>query len=333
MQDEKRKVVLSGVQPSGDLTIGNYIGAIKNWPQFQKDYDCFFMVADMHSITVPKDPKDLRKKTLDVLSLYLASDIDPEKSVVFIQSHVKEHAMLAWVLSTITYMGQLNRMTQYKEKSESGGENVNAGLFTYPILMASDIFLYHADLIPVGDDQKQHVELARDLAIRFNNKYSETFKIPEPFMAKKGTRIKSLQDPLKKMSKSCDDKNSFICVLDGKDKIHSKIKKAVTDSEGSIEYDKKRPGIYNLIEIYSAFSKIAPEDIVKKYQNIGYKEFKEDLSEVVYKELQPLQEKYFAIREDKEYLDKIIKEGAEKASYVANKTLRKVLKKVGFYSF
>jgi tryptophanyl-tRNA synthetase len=324
-----RKVVFSGVQPSGQLTIGNYIGALRNFGELQDEFDCFYCIVDLHAITVPQVPKDLRRRTLEVLSLYLACGLDPEKSALFVQSHVPAHSELSWVLNTITYMGQLNRMTQFKEKSRKSDENLNAGLFTYPVLMAADILLYQTDLVPVGEDQKQHLELARDLAIRFNNKYSETFKVPEPFIKEFGARIMSLQDPMSKMSKSDSDENAFILILDDKDAIRRKVKRAVTDSLGIVQYTDEQPGLKNLLNIYSVFSSEDIDTIVKRYEGLGYGKFKEDLAEVVINGLAPIQQKYNELINNKDYLEKIYKEGAEKAEYHARKTLSKVYKKVG----
>ena len=327
---EERKVVFSGVQPSGSLTIGNYIGAIRNWISLQDEYDCFYSIVDLHSITVPQEPKNLRKNTLELLAVYLACGLDPEKCTIFIQSHVPAHAELCWVLNTMSYMGQLGRMTQYKEKSQKVGENVNAGLFTYPVLMAADILLYQTDLVPVGEDQKQHLELARDLAERFNNRYSPTFKIPEPLIKKEGARIMSLQNPEKKMSKSDENENAYILILDSPDAIRRKIRRAVTDLKGQVKYSDEQPGIKNLIEIYSAFSGDSVEDIEKRYEGKGYSQFKEDLAEVVVSGLAPIQEKYNYYMKNKDYLESVYKKGAERANYVSNKTLRKVYRKVGF---
>ncbi len=325
-----KKIVFSGVQPSGELTIGNYIGAIKNFGELQDEFNCFYCIVDLHAITVPQIPKDLRKRTLDVLSLYMACGIDPEKSTLFIQSHVPAHTELTWVLNTITYMGQLNRMTQYKEKSRRSDENLNAGLFTYPVLMASDILLYQADFVPVGEDQKQHLELARDLAERFNYRYSDTFTVPEPLIKDFGARIMSLQNPESKMSKSDEDTNAFILILDDKDTIRRKIKRAVTDSLGVVAYNDEQPGLKNLINIYSVFSNDDVDTILKRYDGLGYGKFKEDLAEVVVEGLSPIQEKYKDLINNKDYLEKVYKEGAERAEYTAMKTLRKVYKKVGF---
>nr|WP_300001775.1 tryptophan--tRNA ligase [Tissierella sp.] len=326
----EKKTVFSGVQPSGDLTIGNYIGAIKRWAALQDEYNCYYAIVDQHAITVPQDAPKLRKKTLDLIALYMACGIDPERSTLFIQSHVPEHAELAWVLNTITYMGQLNRMTQFKDKSKKSDENLNAALFTYPVLMAADILLYQTDLVPIGDDQKQHLELARDLAERFNNRYSETFKVPEPFIGEFGARIKSLQNPDAKMSKSDEDQNASILILDDEAAIRRKIKRSVTDSLGEVNYSDDQPGIKNLLDIHSSFSGEKIEDIVARYKGRGYGDFKKDLEEVVVEGLKPIQERFKEIRNDKEYLEEVYRKGAEKASNEARKTLRKVYKKVGF---
>lgn len=327
-----KKVVFSGVQPSGALTIGNYIGAIRNWADLQDEYECFYCVVDLHAITVPQVPKNLRKNTLDLLALYLASGLDPEKSTIFIQSHVSEHAELTWVLDTMSYMGQLSRMTQFKEKSKRSEENLNAGLFTYPVLMASDILLYQTDLVPVGEDQKQHLELARDLAERFNSRYSETFKVPGPLIKTVGAKIMSLQDPESKMSKSDQNDNGYILLLDKSDDIRRKIKRAVTDSYGEVRYREEQPGIMNLMNIYSAFSGESIKEIENRYEGVGYGKFKGDLAEVVVEGLKPIQEKYSYYIKNKDYLEEIYKKGAQKAERVAGKTLRKVYKKVGFIS-
>lgn len=326
----EKKTVFSGVQPSGALTIGNYIGAIKNWVELQEEYDCNYCIVDLHAITVPQVPKDLRKNTLDVLALYLACGIDPEKSTIFIQSHVPAHAELTWVLNSISYMGQLNRMTQYKEKSKRAEENLNAALFTYPVLMASDILLYGTDLVPVGEDQKQHLELTRDLAERFNNRYSDTFTVPEPLIKEDGARIMSLQNPETKMSKSDSDENGYLLILDDENTIRRKIKRAVTDSIGIVGYNDEQVGIKNLLTIYSVFSGKSIDEIVKDYEGEGYGKFKNDLAEVVVDALRPIREKYEEIRKDKEYLEKVYKDGADRAENKARKILRKVYKKVGF---
>lgn len=324
-----KKVVYSGIQPSGQLTIGNYIGALRNFIDLQDEYLCLYCIADLHAITVAQVPKDLRKNTLDLIALYLAAGIDPEKSIIYVQSHVSAHAELSWVLNTITGLGQLQRMTQFKAKSQKVKE-VEAGLLNYPVLMAADILLYQTSFVPVGEDQRQHLEITRDIAERFNFRYSETFTIPEILPAKVGGRIMSLQDPLSKMSKSDKNKDGFILIIEDENETRKKIKKAVTDSLGVIRYNDEQKGLKNLIDIYAAFSGLKVEEIVKKYQDKGYGLFKEELAEVVVEGLRPIRERFKEIREDKAYLEKVYKEGAQKASYMAEKTLRKVYKKVGF---
>lgn len=324
------KIVYSALQPSGQLTIGNYLGSIKNFKSLQDQYECFFNVADLHSITVPQEPKLLRERTLDLMAIFLASGLEPEKSTLFVQSHVPQHAELSWVLSCMSYMGQLSRMTQFKEKSQKSEENLNVGLFTYPVLMAADILLYQTDLVPVGIDQKQHLELARDLAERFNNKYSDTFVIPDGIIGKETGKIMSLKNPEKKMSKSDEDVNSFILLLDDEETIKRKIRKSVTDSLGHFDYNDDQKGLKNLINMYIGFSGQASDEIVAKYKNENYSVFKEDLGQLIADSLKPIREKHKEFISDKAYLDKVMREGAEKASYFANKTLRKVYKKVGF---
>lgn len=326
---DDKKIVYSGIQPSGSLTIGNYIGALKNFIGLQDEYNCLYCIVDMHAITAPQEPKDLRKNTLDVLALYLSAGLDPEKSIIYIQSHVSEHAELGWVLNTMTGLGQLQRMTQFKDKSKKYSD-VQAGILNYPVLMAADILLYGTSYVPVGEDQKQHLELTRDLAQRFNSRYSETFVVPEILTPKVGARIMSLKDPSSKMSKSDSNKDSFILILDSEDDTRKKIKRAVTDSSGEFRYSDEQPGLKNLINIHASFSGMSTEEIVKKYENLGYGEFKEDLGEVVVEGLRPLRERFKEIRDDKAYLESVYKEGSEKASYLARKTLRKVYKKVGF---
>lgn len=324
-----KKVVYSGIQPSGQLTIGNYIGALRNFIDLQDEYLCLYCIADLHAITVAQVPKDLRKNTLDLIALYLAAGIDPEKSIIYVQSHVSAHAELSWVLNTMTGLGQLQRMTQFKAKSQKVKE-VEAGLLNYPVLMAADILLYQTSFVPVGEDQRQHLEITRDIAERFNFRYSETFTIPEILPAKVGGRIMSLQDPLSKMSKSDKNKDGFILIIEDENETRKKIKKAVTDSLGVIRYNDEQKGLKNLIDIYAAFSGLKVEEIVEKYQDKGYGLFKEELAEVVVEGLRPIRERFKEIREDKAYLEKVYKEGAQKASYMAEKTLRKVYKKVGF---
>ncbi|HHQ5627366.1 TPA: tryptophan--tRNA ligase [Clostridioides difficile] len=326
----EKKVILSGAQPSGKMTLGNYLGAIKNWTELQDNYDCYYSIVDLHAITVPQDPKVLRANTIELLAQYIACGLDPEKNTIFIQSHVKEHVELMWVLNTMTYMGELSRMTQFKDKSQKSEANLNAGLFTYPVLMAADILLYQTDLVPVGDDQKQHLELARDLANRFNNRFSTTFVVPEGYYPKGGARVMSLQEPTKKMSKSDSNENAFILLADDSDSIKRKIKRSVTDSLGVVKYNDEQPGIKNLIDIYSNLSKKSVEEIVNMYEGKGYGIFKEDVAEVVSEALRPIREKYVDLLNNKDYLEKIYSMGAEKAEKQARKTLRKVYKKVGF---
>ncbi|WP_130806455.1 tryptophan--tRNA ligase [Senegalia massiliensis] len=326
----EKKVIFSGVQPSGELTLGNYLGAIRNWVDLQEKYDCYYCVVDLHSITVPQIAKDLRRRTLEIMSLYMACGIDPSKSTIFIQSHVPEHTQLSWVLSSMTYLGELNRMTQFKDKIKKNEKNLNAGLLTYPVLMASDILLYGTDVVPVGEDQKQHLELARDLASRFNNRYSETFKVPEPLISSVGSRIMDLQNPSQKMSKSAENENGYILLKDDSETIRRKVKRSVTDSINKVKYSEEQPGIKNLLTIYSKLTGEKISDIENKYIGKGYGEFKEDISEIIIDTLKPIREKYLEYMNDKAYLEKVYKEGSEKASIVARKTLRKVYKKTGF---
>ncbi len=325
-----KKTIFSGMQPSGRLTLGNYLGAMRNWVKLQDEYNCYYCVVDLHAITVPQIPKDLRKTTLDVLAQYIASGIEPDKNTLFIQSHVSAHAELSWILNTMTYMGELNRMTQYKEKSQRKTENLNAGLFTYPVLMAADILLYSTDLVPVGEDQKQHLELARDLAQRFNSRYSDTFIVPDGFIPKEGSRIMSLQEPTQKMSKSDENENATILMLDTPEAIITKIKRAVTDSLGVVAFDEEQKGIKNLINIYSSFTDESAEKIVLKYEGKGYGDFKKDTAEVIVEGLRPVREKYEYLMQNKDYLEQIYADGAKKASQKARKTLDKVYRKVGF---
>lgn len=328
--EEKKKVIFSGIQPSGNLTLGNYLGAIKNWVKLQEEYDCYYCVVDLHAITVKQEPKDLRRRTLEVLATYIASGIDPEKNTIFIQSHVSTHAEAAWLLNCNTYIGELFRMTQYKDKSQRYGESVSAGLLTYPVLMAADILLYNADLVPVGKDQKQHLELTRDLAQRFNNLYSPTFTIPEPYISDSGAKIMDLQEPTKKMSKSAENPNSYILIMDPPEVIRKKINRAVTDSIGKVKYTEEQLGVKNLITILSVITGMTIEEIEEKYKDLGYAEFKNDVAEAIISELEPIQNKIKELLEDKKYLEEIYKKGAEKATYVSRKVLRKMQKKIGF---
>ena len=325
-----KKVLFSGMQATGNLTLGNYLGALKNWVNLSNEYECFYSVVDMHSITVRQDPATLRKRARALLTLYIAAGLDPEKNCIYYQSHVSGHAELAWILNCFTYMGELNRMTQFKDKAAKHADNINAGLFTYPVLMAADILLYQADVVPVGIDQMQHLELTRDIAERFNNIYGDVFTIPEAYIGKVGAKIMSLQDPSKKMSKSDENPNASIYLMDDPDTIMRKCKRAVTDSEAQILYRDEQPGVKNLIDIYSACTGKRPEEVVKEFDGKGYGEFKVAVGEAVISVLKPLQDEVARLEKDKAYIDGIIKNNAEKAQYYANKTLRKVQKKVGF---
>lgn len=324
-----KKIVYSGIQPSGKLTLGNYLGALSNFSELQEEYNCLYCIVDMHSITIPQVPQELRKASLDVLSLYLAAGLDPKKSIIYIQSHVHQHVELGWLLNTITSLGQLERMTQFKDKSKKVKE-VDAGLLNYPVLMAADILLYQTSYVPVGEDQRQHLELTRDLAQRFNSRYSETFTIPEILTPKSGAKIMSLQDPSSKMSKSDKDENASIFIIEDEKATANKIKRAVTDSVGIINYSDEQPGIKNLINIYSSLSSLSPQEIVKKYEGVGYGVFKEELAQVVVDGLRPIRNKYEEYRKDKDYLERVYRDGDERASYLAEKTVRKVFKKMGF---
>lgn len=325
-----KKVLFSGMQATGNLTLGNYLGALKNWLTLSDEYECFYSVVDMHSITVRQDPATLRKRARALLTLYIAAGLDPEKNCIYYQSHVSGHAELAWILNCFTYMGELNRMTQFKDKAAKHADNINAGLFTYPVLMAADILLFQADVVPVGVDQMQHLEITRDIAQRFNNIYGDVFTIPEPYIGKVGAKIMSLQDPTKKMSKSDENPNASIYLMDDTDTIMRKCKRAVTDSEGCVAYREEQPGVKNLIDIYSACTGKTPEEVVREFDGRGYGDFKMGVGEAVVSVLKPLQDRVREIEKDKAYLDGIIKNNGEKAQYFANKTLRKVQKKVGF---
>ncbi len=325
-----QKVLFSGMQATGNLTLGNYLGALKNWVHIADEYLTFFSVVDLHSITIRQDPAELRKRARNLLTLYIAAGLDPEKNCIYYQSHVSGHAELAWILNCFTYMGELNRMTQFKDKAAKHADNINAGLFTYPVLMAADILLYQADVVPVGKDQMQHLEITRDIAQRFNAVYGDVFTIPEPYLGKTGAKIRSLQDPEKKMSKSDENPNASIYLMDDADTVIRKFKRAVTDSEAQIVYRDEQPGIQNLIDIYGACTGKAPEEVVREFDGKGYGEFKMAVGEAVVAQLRPLQERFAQLSKDKAYIDGIIKSNAEKASYYATKTLRKVQKKVGF---
>ncbi|GMQ62523.1 tryptophan--tRNA ligase [Vallitalea maricola] len=329
-QAEKKKVIFSGIQPTGVITLGNYLGAIKNWTRLQDDYNCLFCVVDMHSITVRQDPALLRKRARDLLTIYIAAGLDPEKNIMYYQSHVSGHAELSWILSCFTYMGELNRMTQFKEKSAKHGNNINAGLFTYPVLMAADILLFQSDLVPVGHDQKQHLEITREIASRFNNIYGDVFTVPEPYIGKVGAKIMSLQEPTKKMSKSDENPNGYISLLDDLNVVKNKIKRAVTDSDREVTYSEDKPGVKNLIDIYSSITGDSIESCMNEFQGKGYGDLKRIVGEAVVEELRPIQERFKDLQKNKDYLDSIIKKNGETANYLATKTLRKVQKKVGF---
>ena len=332
MENEK-KVMLSGIQPSGDLTLGSYLGAIRNWGARSEEFDCYYFMADMHSITVRQNPADLRRRTLEQLAQYIACGLDPEKNTLFIQSHVPEQANLGWVLNCYTMFGELSRMTQFKDKSAKNKENINGGLFTYPALMAADILAYQPDFVPVGEDQKQHVELTRNVAQRFNSIYGETFKIPEPYIPKVGARIMSLSDPTSKMSKSDRDPNGSVYLREQPDAILRKFKRAVTDcdTERCVRYDPAaKPGVANLMQIYAACTGKSYEEIEREFDGKGYGVFKPAVGEAVADLLRPIREESERLLADKGYLESVYRSGAERASRTAWKTLRKVYKKVGF---
>lgn len=327
----EKKVMLSGIQPSGDLHLGNYLGAVKNWSGLADEFDCYYFMADLHSITVRQNPAELRRRSVTQLAQYIACGLDPEKNTLFIQSHVHEHAELGWILNCYTMFGELNRMTQFKDKSAKNADNINGGLFTYPALMAADILLYQADFIPVGEDQKQHCELTRDIAVRFNNIYGETFKVPEPYIPKVGARIMSLSNPSSKMSKS--DPQGCVFLLDKPEDIARKFKRAVTDSdvENCVRYaPAEKPGVANLMSIYSSVTGKTFPEIEKEFEGKGYGVFKPAVGEAVIDTLRPIREEVERMIADKAYLQQVYTEGAQKASRVARKTLRKVYKRVGF---
>ena len=329
----KKKVMLSGIQPSGDLTLGSYLGAIKNWKERAEEFDCYYFMADLHSITVRQVPADLRRRTMEQLAQYIACGLDPEKNTLFVQSHVPAHTQLGWVLDCFTMFGELSRMTQFKDKSQKNAENINAGLFTYPALMAADILLYQPDYVPVGGDQKQHVELCRDVAERFNGVYGDVFKIPEPYIPKVGARVMSLTTPTSKMSKSDHDQNGCVYLMEKPEDIARKFKKAVTDSdtERCVRYaPEEKPGVANLMSIYSACTGKTFEEIEREFDGQGYGAFKPAVGDAVVEMLRPIREEAQRLMKDKAYLESVYREGAEKAERIANKTLRKVYKKVGF---
>ncbi len=328
--NENKKRVLSCIQPSGMLTLGNYLGALKNWIGMQEEFDCTFAVADLHAITVRQEPSALRQQIYSTYALLLALGIDPDKNTVFIQSHVPEHANLSWLLSCFTQFGEMSRMTQFKDKSLKHPENVNVGLFSYPVLMAADILLYKPDFVPVGADQKQHLEIARDIATRFNNIYGDVFTIPEPYIPRTGAKIMSLQDPCKKMSKSDDNPNAWVAILDDRDTIIRKFKRAVTDSEACVRFSESQAGISNLITIYSTVTGKTTAEVEKEFEGKGYGDFKLAVGEAVADTLAPVKARYDEIIKDKKALEALYREGAEKAERVARKTYFKAMKKVGF---
>jgi len=328
---ENKKIILSGIQPSGAMTLGTYLGALKNWAAMADEYDCYYMIVDMHAITTRQNPAELRKTPLAQLAQYIACGLDPDKNTLFIQSHVPAHAQLGWVISCYTMFGELSRMTQFKDKSAKNAENINAGLFTYPALQASDILLYQADYVPVGADQKQHIELTRDIAVRFNGIYGDVFKLPEPYIPTIGARIMDLQAPQNKMSKSDISDGGCLLILDKPEDIMRAFKRAVTDSETEVRYDaENKPGISNLIQIYSACTGKTFEETQSEFSGQGYGTFKSAVGEAVVETLRPIREEATRLLADKAYLESVYKTGAEKASRTANKTLRKVYKKIGF---
>ena len=327
--EEKKKVLYSGMQATGTLTLGNYLGALKNWVKMHEEFTCFYGVMDLHSLTVRQDPVQVRKNARALYALYVAAGLDPEKNCIYYQSHVAAHAQLGWVLDCFTYMGELNRMTQFKDKASKHADNINAGLYTYPVLMAADILLYQANVVPVGVDQKQHLEITRDIAERFNNLYGEVFTIPEAYISESGAKIMSLADPTKKMSKSDENKNATILLLDDRDTIIRKFKRAVTDSGSEVRFSEDKPGVSNLMSIYGCVTGKTMEEIEREFDGKGYGDFKLAVGEAVADELEPLQKRYDELMKDKSYIDQCIKTNDERAAYVAGKTLRKVHKKIG----
>lgn len=325
-----KKSLFSGMQATGTLTLGNYLGALKNWVKLEDEYETFYCVVDMHSITVRQEPAELRRRARALLTLYIAAGLNPDKNCIYYQSHVSGHAELSWILNCFTYMGELNRMTQFKDKAAKHADNINAGLYTYPVLMAADILLFQSDVVPVGSDQKQHLEITRDIAERFNSIYGDVFTIPEPYIGEQGARIMSLQEPEKKMSKSDDNPNASIYLMDDSDTIIRKFKRAVTDSDNEIRYSDEKPGIKNLIEIYGLATGKSVAEVEKEFASSGYGDFKIAVGESVASMLKPLQVRFAELEKDKAFIDSIIKTNAEKANYYATKTLRKVQKKIGF---
>ncbi len=331
MEETTQKVLYSAVQPSGNLTIGNYLGAIRNWVKLQHEFTCFYAIADLHAITVRQEPALLRRRTLELAALYVACGVDPAACTLYVQSNVAAHAELTWVLNTLTYVGEMERMTQFKDKAARHAENVNMGLMDYPVLMAADILLYQTQVVPVGIDQRQHLEIARDIAIRFNNRYGETFRVPEAYILKEGAKITSLQDPVRKMSKSDENPNASVFLSDDRDTIMRKFRRAVTDSDDRIVAAEEKPGVTNLLNIYAAFKGCTVPEAEKAFQGFGYGDFKLAVGETVADALAPIQAEQQRLLADKGYLAGILKEGAARAAYAARKTLSKVYRKVGFY--
>lgn len=330
-KNEPKPILYSGIQPSGTITLGNYIGAIRNFVKLEKDYDCLFSMADLHALTVRQDPAALRRRTAELTAMYIAAGLDPEKNIIYCQSHVPQHAELAWILNCFTYMGELSRMTQFKDKSAKHQDNINAGLFTYPVLMAADILLYQTKVVPVGVDQKQHLEITRDIASRFNGLYGDVFVMPEPYIPKATAKIMSLTEPTKKMSKS-DPDESMISLADAPDAIRRKLKRAVTDSDGAIRYDpENKPGVSNLLSIYAAMAGVTPEQAAEELSGQGYGVLKEKVAEAVIEVLSPIQDEYRRLIADKAYIHDVLQKNAERAQALARRTLRKVYKKVGLY--
>jgi tryptophanyl-tRNA synthetase len=327
---EKKKVILSGIQATGRLTLGNYLGALNNWVKMQEQYDCYYMIANLHSLTVRNNSEELKNNTLRILATYIACGLDPEKNTIFIQSQITEHSELAWILNCYTYMGELSRMTQFKDKSSKHTDNINSGLFTYPVLQAADILLYQTNIVPIGEDQKQHIEITRDIAERFNKIYCKTFEIPEAYITKSSARIMGLQDPTSKMSKSATNLNDVIFLDDSKEEILKKFKKAVTDSENIVKYDiLKKPGVSNLMSIYGSITGKNEKEIEKEFENKGYGEFKIKVAQIVIEKLEPMQKRYEEILKDKKYLEEVYTNSANKAAKTAKKTLSDVKQKLG----
>lgn len=326
----EKKTILSGIQATGSLTLGNYLGALNNWVKMQEEYDCYYMIADLHTLTVRNDPETLRKNTLELIALYIAAGLDSDKNTIFVQSHIPAHTQLSWILNCYTYMGELNRMTQFKDKAAKHVDNINSGLFTYPVLMAADILVYNADLVPVGEDQRQHLEITRDIAGRFNSIYGETFKVPEAYIGKVGARIMGLQNPTSKMSKSAVDPMDKILLTDSVDDIRKKFKKAVTDSENCVRYDREnKPGVSNLMVIYGIIKNKTMEEIEKEFAGQGYGVFKTAVAEAVIEKLEPLQNRYNELLKNPEELKAIYEKGDKKATEKANALIKEVYQKVG----